>query len=354
MYRLVLADDEPWALKGLEEIIPWEELGFEIIGRCRNAPEALRTVERGSADALFTDIRMPGMDGVELIAAVKRINAGVECVIVSAYSDFEAARKAMEHQASGYILKPLEEAEVRKAALRVKARLDARTGDPLLLDPQDKQSLAEITERLERLIKHPWCSAALFADSPGLGRFPGEIHVQGASVLAVLLSSPDRDLPPDSASAFPADCAWSRRHEGCGALLEMLREAQAAGRGNFSFAAHQAVSDIQYHIALHFREPFSLEDLASRFAVSENYLGELFKKHSKDRVVNFTRKLRLYNACRLLEYSDMSPKEVSDECGFSDAGYFGRVFRKHFGITPALFRAAYRGGNHFRPDFSLF
>jgi two-component system response regulator YesN len=292
------------------------------------------------------------MDGVELIAAVKGISAGVECVIVSAYSDFEAARKAIEHQASGYILKPLEEAEVRKAALRVKARLDARTGDPLLLDPNDKRSAGELAERLERLIKHPWLQAALFADSPGLGRFPAEIHVKGASVRAVLVSSPGRDIPP--AGAFPADCAWSRRHEGCGGVLEMLREAQAAGCGNFSFAAHQGVSDIQYHIALHFREPFSLGDLASRFAVSENYLGELFKKHGKDTVVNFTRKLRLYNACRLLEHSDMPPKEVSGECGFSDAGYFGRVFRKHFGITPALFRARYYGGNHFRPDFSLF
>jgi two-component system response regulator YesN len=72
MYRLILVDDEPWALSGLEEIINWAEEGFEICGRCTNAMEALKVMERCDADVVFTDIRMPRMNGLELISAIKQ------------------------------------------------------------------------------------------------------------------------------------------------------------------------------------------------------------------------------------------------------------------------------------------
>jgi DNA-binding NarL/FixJ family response regulator len=55
-----LVDDEPWALKGLSEIIPWNEYGFELCGYCRNTAEALAVFKQKGADAVFTDIRMPG------------------------------------------------------------------------------------------------------------------------------------------------------------------------------------------------------------------------------------------------------------------------------------------------------
>jgi two-component system response regulator YesN len=350
MYRLILADDEPWALTGLAEIIPWEEYGFEIRGLCKNGAEALSFFEQQDADALFTDIRMPGMSGLELIAAVKQIKAAAECVIVSAYSDFEAARKAIEHRASGYILKPLEESEVREVAARAKVRLDSGLREPLLVSPGDSESLADAEIRLARMIRHNWrclvLSSGKIHPAPAIPECM-EIQLKGIPLNAAVLAGNKRS------SLSAQDAAFSRWHEGA-ALKEMLNEASVAGCGSFTYAEHPAVSEIQYYIGIHYGDTFSLEDLALHFSISKTYLGELFKKHTGDTVVNFTRTVRLENARRLIAYSDLPFKEIADECGFSDSSYFGRSFRQLFGITPARYHVRCVGGlEHCRPDFRL-
>lgn len=354
MYRLILVDDEPWALKGLLEIIPWDEYGFEVCGCCRNAAEALAVFNQRDADAIFTDIKMPGMGGVELIAGIKKRKPGAECVIVSAYSDFDAARKALEYQASAYILKPLEETEVRKTAARVRANLDSRAGETRPLPPlliEDAESLIRLLPRIERILEPSWCYAVLYTgEGPDIAADRVELNLGGASVKAALFSFPGTPDPP---GLEQNGMAFSRRYEGCGAAVEMLREASASGCGGFTWANHSTISDIQYYIARRYMDNFSLGDLAARFFISENYLGELFKKHTKDTMVNFIRSVRMENARRILKYTDHPLKEAAGECGFPDISYFGRSFKGRFGITPSQFQssadAKYRRPNFFIP-----
>jgi two-component system response regulator YesN len=351
MYKLILIDDEPWALKGLAEIISWDEYGFDVCGYCKNAAEALAVFRKNDVDAVFTDIRMPGMDGVEFIAEVKKIKPELECVIVSAYSDFEAARKALEYQASAYILKPLEEDEVRKTAARVRANLDSRAGNaqPFLIN--DAESLTRLLPKIEQSIKPPWCYAVLYSgEIPGIAAEGAKITIAGASVKAAFFSVPEK-------AAFPGggqmDLAFSRRHESCGNMLEMLREASTSGCGGFTWAGHSVISEIQYHIGQRYMENLSLGDLAARFSISENYLGELFKKHTGNTIVNFIRSVRMENAGRLLKYTGIPLKKAAWECGFPDISYFGRGFKNHFGLTPAQFKdtpdTKYRRPNFFIP-----
>ncbi|MDR2096402.1 MAG: response regulator [Treponema sp.] len=351
MYKLILVDDEPWALKGLSEIIPWNEYGFEICGYCGNAAEALAAFRENNADAVFTDIRMPGTSGVELIAEIKKIKPEVECVIISAYSDFEAARKALEYQASAYILKPLEENEVRKTAARARASLDNRTANTHSLLITGAESLMCLLPKIEQAITPGWCYAVLYSgEIPYITANQVEIILGGASVKAAFFSV---SAKADSPGGHGQDnLAFSRRHEGCGNALEMLREASVSGCGGFAWANHFTISEIQYYVARHYRNSFSLDDLAARFYISENYLGELFKKHTGDTIVNFIRSVRMENAGRFLKYTDTPLKEVAWECGFPDISYFGRNFKNYFGVTPARFRniadVKYR-----RPDFFI-
>jgi two-component system response regulator YesN len=351
MYKLILVDDEPWALKGLSEIIPWDEYGFEICGYCRNAAEALTTFKENNVDAVFTDIRMPGTNGVELIAEIKKIKPEVECVIISAYSDFEAARKALEYKASGYILKPLEENDVRKTAARTKASLDNRTVNTYPLLITGTESLMCLLPKIEQAITPGWCYAVLYSgETPCIAPNRTEIILGGASVKAAFFSIPAKTDSPGGHGQ--GNLAFSRRHEGCGNALEMLREASVSGCGGFTWANNSTISEIQYYVARYYRNSFSLEGLAARFYISENYLGELFKKHTGDTIVNFIRSVRMENAGRFLKYTDTPLKEAAWECGFPDISYFGRNFKNYFGVTPARFRniadVKYR-----RPDFFI-
>jgi two-component system response regulator YesN len=112
----------------------------------------------------------------------------------------------------------------------------------------------------------------------------------------------------------------------------MIWEAAAAGNGQFIYADHPPVASIQFYISRNYGEEFSLVRLARQFFISESYLCELFKKHTGDTVIDFTNNVKLQNARYLLEHTDIRLKEAIQEAGFSDYSYFGRSFKRLFGI----------------------
>ncbi|MBD0382939.1 response regulator transcription factor [Paenibacillus sedimenti] len=108
MFNVLLVDDEPRALEGLQLMIEWQALGFQICGTCSNGAEALEIIDKLSIDLVVTDIRMPVMDGLSLIAEVKaKQGKTVKFVIVSGYGEFEYAKRAMRLGIHHYILKPV-------------------------------------------------------------------------------------------------------------------------------------------------------------------------------------------------------------------------------------------------------
>ncbi|GFZ75573.1 hypothetical protein GCM10008018_20480 [Paenibacillus marchantiophytorum] len=106
MYKVIFADDEPFALEGIRLMVEWEELGFEIVEMCENGEEALACIEAYKPDLVVTDIRMPVIDGLELIDRVQKAGSDPVFIILSGYNDFEYARSALRYGVKHYLLKP--------------------------------------------------------------------------------------------------------------------------------------------------------------------------------------------------------------------------------------------------------
>ena len=108
MYKVIIVDDEIWAIRGLSGIIPWEKYGFTICCTCTGVDEALAALDKHRPELVFTDIRMSRKSGVELINSISENQLFPLVVIVSAYQDFEAAQHAIKKGVFDYLLKPLE------------------------------------------------------------------------------------------------------------------------------------------------------------------------------------------------------------------------------------------------------
>lgn len=107
-YKVLLIDDEPSALEGMQLWIDWEELGFELCGTCGNGREGLRLMKQLQPDLVITDVNMPLMNGLEMIEAWQQQDAvRPKFVILSGYSEFEYARTAISYGISHYLLKPV-------------------------------------------------------------------------------------------------------------------------------------------------------------------------------------------------------------------------------------------------------
>ncbi len=124
--RAILVDDEVFTRKGLLKLIDWEACGFQVIEEADNGEDALERIERLKPDVVITDIRMPVLDGLELIGQIMA-NGIVNpyFIIVSGYDDFNYARQAVRYGVHDFILKPIDEVEFSDALVRLSERLQA-------------------------------------------------------------------------------------------------------------------------------------------------------------------------------------------------------------------------------------
>ncbi|MBN2619255.1 MAG: response regulator [Spirochaetales bacterium] len=120
MLRVVIIDDEPNIREGLNFIIEWDKLGFEIVGEASNGREALLLIEKWNPNVVITDINMPEFSGLDLIEQCKARNLDISFIIISGYDEFNLAKKALNLGVINYLLKPVDEEELTATLLKIK------------------------------------------------------------------------------------------------------------------------------------------------------------------------------------------------------------------------------------------
>lgn len=114
LLKLLLVDDEEIILKGLQETYDWESMGYQVVGAAKSGEAALALLEDEEPDVVITDVRMKKISGLELIRRSKQVRPGMKFVVVSAYKDFEYARRACEEGALSYLVKPIDDEELEQ------------------------------------------------------------------------------------------------------------------------------------------------------------------------------------------------------------------------------------------------
>ncbi len=128
MYNVVIADDERIIRDGIAAGVDWQSHGFSLVGRAEDGVEALDLIRKKNPDLVITDIKMPGMDGLELIEKVKGESAGVTFVILSGYGEFDFAKRAMAYGVKHFLLKPTDDDEIAKTLVEVYEELEEKAG----------------------------------------------------------------------------------------------------------------------------------------------------------------------------------------------------------------------------------
>ncbi|MDV4151038.1 response regulator [Clostridium sp. AL.422] len=123
MIKTLIVDDEPFIRQGLKVLIDWEKYGYKIVDECENGLNAIEKIKEKEIDLVITDIRMPKMDGLELIESIIKItNREINFIVLSGFSEFEYARKAIKYNVQDYILKPIQREELITSLLKIQQR----------------------------------------------------------------------------------------------------------------------------------------------------------------------------------------------------------------------------------------
>lgn len=134
MYKVVIVDDEPLIAEGLSDGITWKKWDCEVVAVADNGTEGLKIIDEVSPDILFTDINMPEMDGLQMIAALRSAHPDMQITILTGYGDFDYAKEAIRLGVSRYLLKPSKMDEIQEAIEGMIKKLNERKGTQKVLD----------------------------------------------------------------------------------------------------------------------------------------------------------------------------------------------------------------------------
>ena len=372
IYTVVVADDEDELREAVCTMIPWEALGFHLVGNASNGLDALELVERLEPDLLLTDIRMPFISGIELARQVREIRPAMHIAFLSGFDDFEYAKQAIQYNIISYMLKPLtmdglaaelkaihEKIDARYAGLR---RADSAHADraaliiPLVLaaaldGPVDYEAgFTQLVEQsANKYLRHfvfYGCGRAVALLLGNPSDFEEYLHILADEICQLA----DRALGRSASVGVSREFArFSDLNDAYKQAIEALRAA-AEGEGGVSFTAdvrktgslcERALEIIEQH---YMDEDLSLASLSAMLDVSPNHLSACIKKSEGETFINILVRRRMETAQTLLLTTDLQIQEIARRCGYTDQHYFSYCFKKYSGTSPVALRRARAAG----------
>ena len=127
MYRVLLIDDENIIVEGLRRVVRWADYNCQVVGTACDAEEGTKLIRALHPHILFTDIRMPGRDGLSMVAALRSEYPDMQVAILTGYRDFAYAQEAIRLGVTRFLLKPSKLEEIKEALMVMTQRLDKQS-----------------------------------------------------------------------------------------------------------------------------------------------------------------------------------------------------------------------------------
>jgi len=361
MYSVLLVDDEPLAIEGLRLFVDWERLGFRVCGVCENGVEAVSAAHRLMPDVIVTDIRMPEMDGLELIGRLHgERGASSEFIVLSAYGEFAFAKRAMQLGVRHYMMKPVIGEEAEKVLNQVRTRLDTRkaiqpkadTGSDEEGSNLPAQAAHRMKDLVQAIVDADRGRAAdviddLFRELAGCSSEWAELF---AGSMAVQCSKLIRGMGGDPALLHRACLSSAQEEAETSELLssvrtrlrtyaeQAIREVQSI-RGSHTGGT---MAEVDQFVREHYRSPLSIRDLAARFYLNPVYLGKAYQDKFGCGLLDRMHDLRIIEACEKLRDSTEAICAIAEQVGYVHYRHFLHNFERRMGCKPAEFRASER------------
>ncbi len=394
MASLLLVEDEQALLRSMRDNMPWHECGIDRVYTASNGMEALELFRRHPTEVVVTDIQMPGMLGIDLARQLQALGHPVSIIFISAYSDALYLKRAISLKATDYLFKPVEFAELKRIILHALRTMEANQHHlessamvhtytdelkiPVLASLLLKRTEADILAAQLELVGlsrtgEAGCWSVLF--SPDAARYGKQhlLHLARRHLDDLVLETFYVDLDqarcalvihlsarPKAAAVEALDLQAAQWLQGdaeetpaprtpvvdeltllYGMGSEFIRQQgkesffHANSLANPSALCQRIVDDIQAH----YMDPaLSATAIAQAMHYTVSYICSVFKREYQQTIHCYINKVRLDNACRLLETTRLRVGNIAELTGYENEAYFSRVFKKEIGQTPLEYR----------------
>ena len=393
MTKILFVDDDAIIRRGISSRIDWKANGWELAGTARDAIEALDLIKDNQPDIILTDIKMPGMSGIEMASIAKEYNPNIKFVFISGYKDFEYAQQVLKLNAVDYLTKPLDDVQLVEVLKKAENLY------------RNEQKVNEIMNEKYPQIKRHYISNLMkenfqHMDNSFFEAF--DINMSsGYGIVAFIDMHCSEDIPydlmreridtycdtltsvfkgsfffcMDSLQIFMIYTNSSSKDEA--EIFNKLSELEAAiiqfvssraGGGNVSFfygsvmhsmyelySSYQTavqkmntnvdrlVLEARRYIEENYSDcDLSLVKIADHFNINHCYLTSVFKKKFDINLYDYIIRVRMENAAQLIVESDLKNYEIAEATGYKNPQYFSISFKKYYNCTVTQYRQEHK------------
>ena len=374
MYKVLFAEDELLVRLGLQNSIPWSKYEMEVAALADNGMEAYRLFEEIHPDILITDLRMEGMDGLELVKRVREIDKECAIVVISCLNDFETLRKLIPYNINAYVLKAsISIDEVCNVLEQTKEYLISigRTAKKVIPDLEKTEdiiskyllgdtviSLEDDFEIFEHLLlfsleeenKDKINKLAMdFIYELVNRQIPGEMLVPlKDKEFCVFYRSTEKKMDERIKRInnsigdflgvrFKITHSSRRKAENLKDWFDRAYVQQYEINIDENSGKALIQKSIEY-MQEHFRDSLTLTDISRTIGLSVSYFSYLFKQKTGKNYIEYLNEIRLLATMKDLMNTDEKVVVVAQKNGFQNLEYFSRYFKKQTGESPARWR----------------
>lgn len=336
MLRVMLVDDEAKAIVAIEKIVNWEELGLSLPIVCTNALDALEELKNNIVDILITDVKMPIMNGIELINHAKKIHPFLQCIILSGYDEFPMAQAAMIYGVKYYLLKPCIKKEVEQAIIACIAQLEKDKREAFNSNEGRKLAINEIVTRFLNLATNE------------------NGKVDGEQVREIMMPYQEHEILNEVIFLLAKKGSSAEQTAKIIKILSSLVFIEDEGEiykvvadflNNLYKDTYDEISFVE-KMKQYVNEKYYIPELSLRY-IADNvlymnvqYIGKQFYKSTGMKFSEYLMQVRMKKAQELLKnYKNLKMYEIAEKVGLEDnIQYFYYLFKKYTGVTPKQYQ----------------
>ncbi len=338
-FRILIVDDEKMVREGIVCTLPWEELHIRVVGTASNGRDALDLVRKLKPHIVLTDVRMPFLDGLELIEAIRDEAPHIKTIILSAYDEFEYARKAIQLGAIDYILKPIQADELTALLRRVAQMFQEDVEREILLNGIRKRVRESLPSYLHALQKGDLIESIRFikdlfpASKPAMWKYGRdiltiviqELHLDGnlpffmEEILSEIRTSSDLIHSATDLDLFLQVI--------CGILQDRVIKNQKP-------TLPSVIQTVLEFVHTHYAEVITVQGVAHWIGLNPDYFSHVFKKYMGVNFIGYVNRYRIDQAETLLKQESLKIYEIAERVGFQDYKYFSKLFHQWKGYRP--------------------
>ncbi len=394
MYRICILDDEYLTCLGLEKAVPWDTIGVEVAFTALDGKTGLELIRKAKPDLVLTDIRMPGLTGVDLVKELKKDGFEGEIIVLTAYRDFDYAVETYKSGIFSYLLKPVDNEELLKTVKEAILKLNSKrkekerkrnragnlsrmestffyqllhnitneefiqnskkfdfvvppSGILFLLKKENKEeegSLSETGDLLLSAIKKEGFDYLPRASEDSYLAFIGSKDEE--KVLSILRKSFSLVEERTDTIYTGSICSYSSPVEISLAYKtdkENIKNKRFFGfnsieipkESSISYRHYIAIQDFYRILSEHYKDDLSVSMVSERRNVSDSYLRHLLRKSLGRTFNDILTDYRISLSKKLLKEGKLRVNEIADKVGYNDEKYFSRVFKKRVGVSPS-------------------